>query len=125
MREALRLLAEADPDMARALVRAQSSGGGRSSSAPETPKLSSQLSTLDAEQADELIQACDEALDAPTDSEARKVMEQADGELAQLMADNSAYRRKDFKHSVRAARGWLIARHGEDAGDAEDDRAAV
>jgi len=103
-----------------ALMRAKQA---RTAAATATPKLSDHLRDLDAEQAHELIQALDDTIEemdrkGPSSFRDLKMLEpigRADADLVPAIIANSGRRSQDYRHSVQAARNWLVARHGEDA----------
>lgn len=95
----------------------------RSAAANRDEKLSDHLIDLDAEQAHEMIKALDETLEefdrkGPGSFKDLKILEpvgRADADLVPAIIANSGRRKTDYRHSVQAARNWLVARHGEDA----------
>lgn len=131
-------IANMDPKQAAAIIsalQARASAVGASS----TPKLSTTLDELDAEEADSVIEACDDVLETMEELESapvardpvtaqaqRKDRASKAAEAAKQLSDvspavysaivtNSAYRQKPLSHSVRVTRDYLVAKHGDDA----------
>jgi hypothetical protein len=106
--------------LAAMLSVAQSRQGTR----PGTPKISHTLDKLDAEQAQGVIAACDEALDyyedqarnrqVVDDNQATAPIRDVAPDVAAAIFTNSGYRQKPIRHSVEVTRKYLAAKHGDD-----------
>jgi len=117
-------LATMDPNrlaglLAAAQARSAGVGGVR------TPKLSATLDRLDAETADSVIEACDEALEVfevaqeqrkPADTgQALAPIRDASPDVEAAILTNSAYRKQPVQHSVSVVKRYLESHHGKDA----------
>lgn len=130
-RELEAALARMDPQRLASLIgvaqaRAASSGG------TATPKISRTLDKLDAEEANNVIAACEEALDGYNEAERNREpvidahilapVRDASPEVEAAIVTNSSYRRKPVRYSVEVVKRYLESRHGQDA---EPDRPAA
>lgn len=119
-RELESALANMDPARLAALVSiVQAKQGAR----PATPKISHTLDQLSAEQADQVIKACDDAMEEIEDARARRApppkdptapIREVNPEVVAAMVANSSYRGKPIEHSIDVARRYLRHKHGDD-----------
>jgi hypothetical protein len=121
-REIEAAIASLPPERLAALLsigQARSARGG-----PATPKISGTLDKLDAEQARDVIAACDEAMDVLAEQrrngeavnydQALAPIRDVSPEVVAAIHTNSGYRQKPLEHSINVARVYLRGKHGDD-----------
>lgn len=107
------------PPEALAALGVSLASRGHQAGGPTTPKMSTALSQLDADNADNMILALEEAAEEKDEKAAREIVREADADVAEAIRTNAEYRKISWRQSAANARAWLVQRYGDENGTDE------